>query len=113
MRLSNRSQAGSASAFSTPARRSASARSIGSPASGEMAGKEVSANAVPTGSILPPTALIRLHICRYESAIFSDHEAEVGQRIGGSVVQPSGPNGVPRATIDDNGNADHVCARLP
>ena len=56
MRLSSRSRAGSANAFSTPASRSASARLIGSPASGEIAGLAVFA--VPTSAIVPPAPSI-------------------------------------------------------
>src|SRR4029453_1654218 len=105
MRLSSRSRAGSASALSTPASRSASARSIGSPASGEIWGIVISANAVPTISILPPTASILLHVRRNEPAnlraerprsITGAEDRRGNPRVDGSRSPPDHPHLRPR-----------------
>jgi hypothetical protein len=66
----------------------------------------VSANAVPTYFILPPTPSIHLHISRHESTIFLIRQAEVGQRKCGSVRQTGGPHGIARTAIDDYRNTD-------
>src|ERR1700752_2610322 len=102
IRLRRRRRAGSASAFKTPASRSASCFSIGSPASGEIWGIGISANAVPTYFILPPGPSTQLHICRHESAKISSRQAAVGQRESGSVVESGGAYGVASSPIDDN-----------
>src|SRR5215470_2286533 len=113
IRLSRRRRAGSASAFKTPARRSASCFSIGSPASGEIWGIVISANAVPTYFILPPGPSTHLHICQHESAIFSNRQAEISQRESGSVFESGGAYCVTGPPIDDNRNSHDLGSGLP
>src|SRR3990170_3729413 len=62
----------------------------------------VSANAVPTYSILPPTPSIRLHISRSESTNLLDLKAEVAQRVGSAVGESHVPNRFTRTSINDN-----------
>src|ERR1700742_619933 len=112
IRLSRRRRAGSASAFKTPASRSASCFSIGSPASGEIWGIVISANAVPTYFILPPGPSTQLHICLYESVKFSSREAEVSQRESGSIFEAGGAHSVTCSSIDDNRYPHDLSSRL-
>jgi hypothetical protein len=70
----------------------------------------ISANAVPTTPILPPTSIDSSAYLQVRIDIFSRRQAEVGQRIRRAVDHPRGANGMFRTAIDDNRYPGHFGA---